>query len=89
MVTSENLDRLIVLATPDSLGSQKYLSLMLNRLILKISKFQLSPLKEVSLLAILTKNISSNFFSWVFVKYVSTIPEEKLHVTDLWKIDIL
>ena len=40
-------DKLVAMVTPDNLGNQKQLFLMLHRLILKVTKFQLPPPKRL------------------------------------------
>ena len=52
-------DNLVAMVTPDNLGNQKYFSSMLHRLILKFTKFQLPPPKNLSLVQ---KN-----FGWVIM----------------------
>ena len=60
------------LPTPNGLQAMfkyKFITLLLNDLVI-------CALKEVPLLAILTRNITSNFFSLSSCQHVSTIPEK-------------
>ena len=41
-------DKPVAMVTTDNVGNQKYLFVMLHRLILKVTKFQLPPLKRLS-----------------------------------------
>ena len=48
-------DKLVAMVTPDNLANHKKLSLMLRRLILKVTKFQLPPPRRLS-------TVVKNFF---------------------------